>query len=405
MKKSQIALFALVLSATSFSLSCHSNSGRHLTKIFDYVFDAGTYTSLDYKFAENFFAKRNDDWGGNCSAVFKMLNNAQGEQDVIVGRNLDLTLSNKAAYIIRTAVPGCKKTVGLAYSHRDYAPDYKDVLDYGVLPTFDKVAPFGMDDILNEDGLYIEVNMRPFEMWPDGSVKYSCSGTNEGKQRVYAFTISRYIAENCSTVEEAIKYLDNFDIYTSHDPGSSWNYAFMIADAAGNHAVIEFIDNEVYVSKSNYNLNFWLNEAAYETEQYRCGLGREEYINDNYDSINTTDDMKQLMYDLFYFTSYDSTKCKYEIATESVGDEPHWTTDYVLSHKEEIYQACQDDVNWMKEVGMDKVRDANYIWYSIFSSVVNLNKRTFHTTFYEKENLVMDIDLNENHIINTEEKI
>ena len=110
--------------------------------------------------------------------------------------------------------------------------------------------------------------------------------------------------------------------------------------------------------------------------------------------------MQQLMYDLFYFQSLKGTECKYEPSTECVADEPHWTTEYVLNHKDEVYESCQQDLDWMEEAGMDKVRDANYIWYSILSSVVNLNKKTFRTTFYEDKSKIIDIDMNGYHIVN-----
>lgn len=389
MEKSTIALILLSLSTVSFSVGCSSH-GRKIEKIFDYVFDAGTYTKLDYKYVEKFFEEKCDDWdGGKCSAVAKKING-----EMIIGRNMDLTISNKPAYVVRTAVPGHKKTVGLSYSHRDYAPDYKDVLNNGVTGAFDKINPFAMDDILNEDGLYMEINMRSRE---EG--KFSCSGTNPGKTRVYALAIARYILEECSTVDEAIKYLDNYDIYTSHKTDTSWNYAFMIADPSGAQKVIEFIDNKVCVSDSYYNLNFFLNEDARNKEIYQCGLGREKLIKERYEGINNEESMRQLMEDLWYFQSYSTSTCKYEPWTECVDDYPEWTTDYVQNHHEEVTASCQEDLDWMKEVGEQGVRDANYIWQSIFSSVVNLNKKTFHTTFYENKKMVLDIDLESNHIV------
>lgn len=399
MKKSKLVLFTILLTTASVSSSCNSRS-RSLNRIFDYVFDVETYTSLDYQFVNKFFNERQDDWGGKCSAIAKLIDNNEGGQDMIIGRNMDLTLSNKSAYIVRTAVPNKKKTVGLAYSHRDYAPDYNDALKNGLTGDFEKLLPFSMDDILNEDGLYMEINMRELETWPDGTPKYASSGTNPGKERIYVFSIMRYIEENCSTVSEAIEYLDNFDIYTPQNPVTSWNYGFMIADPSGHYAVIELINNEICVSDSYYNLNFYLNPKARAIEDYQCGIGREDYIKDHINGVDSESKMQQLMYDLFYFQSLKGTECKYEPSTECVADKPHWTTEYVLNHKDEVYESCQQDLDWMEEVGMDKVRDANYIWYSILSSVVNLNKKTFRTTFYEDKSKIIDIDMNGYHIVN-----
>lgn len=54
-----------------------------LEKIFDYVYDLGTYTSYDVKAADDYFADEYDDWGGKCTAVEKTLDWESSFTDVI----------------------------------------------------------------------------------------------------------------------------------------------------------------------------------------------------------------------------------------------------------------------------------------------------------------------------------
>ena len=108
-----------------------------MEKVFDYVLDAGTYTELDYDFAEKVLTEKYDGWGGACSAIATVTNDGTP----LVGRNMDLFISNKPAYISRTKVDGCYETVGLSYSHKS-GPDYEDALKNGIPESTYKTIPF-----------------------------------------------------------------------------------------------------------------------------------------------------------------------------------------------------------------------------------------------------------------------
>ena len=140
--------------------------------------------------------------------------------------------------------------------------------------------PFICDDIVNDAGLHVEVNMRHGEFWPNGEDKFSCSGTNpESENRVYMFTVSRYIAENCATVEEAKEYVSSLDVYSQN---GYWNYCFLVSDNEGNSSLLEFSSNQViwldedkidsydwlkkYKTKAIGQTNFYLNEDAWKIE-------------------------------------------------------------------------------------------------------------------------------------------
>lgn len=84
-----------------------------LKKIFNSVYETNEYNKLNYEYAEQFFKERYDGWKfhGGCTAVTKTLSNG----DTITGRNMDLTISNKVAYVVRTRCEGKYSTIGLSY--------------------------------------------------------------------------------------------------------------------------------------------------------------------------------------------------------------------------------------------------------------------------------------------------
>ena len=99
-----IILLILVLSFAGYKYFKNDNNnevqeGKHTTKmIFDNVLDAGTYKKVDYNTANKFNEKLYDNWGG-CTAIAKNIGD-----NTIIGRNMDLTVSDKSAYIFKTNV-------------------------------------------------------------------------------------------------------------------------------------------------------------------------------------------------------------------------------------------------------------------------------------------------------------
>ena len=126
-----VVVFAMLIG--TFSLSgCETK--EHFTKVQEIeegsrIFEVN-YENVDYDAGDKFWKDNNDNWDdGGCTAVTKEISNGHR----IVGRNMDLNISNKDAYVFRTNVEGFHKTINLAYTFRDYSPDYEDVKKSGVL--------------------------------------------------------------------------------------------------------------------------------------------------------------------------------------------------------------------------------------------------------------------------------
>ena len=367
--------------------SCSSNS-RELTEIFDYVYDAGVYTKLDEEYADRYFLKNYDNYSGACSAIAKTLDNGE----TIVGRNMDLNIYNKCAYVVRTNVEGHYKTVGLMYTFRDVSPDYEEVKKKGLPSDFEKILPFMADDVLNEKGLYVEVNMRNGEYWPNGDPKFSCSGTNpESDKRVYMFELPRYIAENCATVDEAIEYVKTLDIYSKN---GYWNYCFIIADATGHYGLLELAMNQViWEDYQPCQTNFYVNEILNYLEEFQCGNGRYDLLMNNIDSVKSEEDMLALMKRVNYYNMYSPETCEFDYRSESVSVLPFATYSVVTNPNledfvEEQMQILSKEVNSLTR---QQQQDLNNYWESTFTEVINCNKKTIFVRFFEDDNRTLTL--------------
>ncbi len=361
-----------------------------VTDVYDYVVDIGTITEIDYDFIRDRYANGNDLVGG-CSAIAKVTDDGT----MLVGRNMDLYFSNNPAYVVRTAVDGCYETIGTAYIFTADWPAYEQVLSEGLSEEKYKELPFITTDIMNSEGLYVEINMRYPEFWVSGDSKYACSGTCEdAEERVYAQCIGRYIAEHCATVEEAVTYVNGLDIFTG-DTKYSWNYCFMLADATGHYGLLEIAGNKVaWLDFQQCQTNFYIDEELAAVEEYKCGLGRYDYLMSHIESVQSEDELYKLMDQVSYFRLY-SEDCPYDASSELVGTYPWWTNDYIAdeANAEEI----EETISYLREkVGSydaQTLRDKGTSWQSVFTTVANCNEKTMNVRFFEDETKILTLTL------------
>lgn len=363
-----------------------------LNKLADYIFETEAYTELDYEFAEKGFESKFDGWAaikGGCSCVVKQT--AAG--DVVVGRNMDLTISNKPAYVVRTNCPGKHQTVGVAYTYFD-GPDYEEVLRDGVSDSFAKLIPFLCCDIMNDAGLYIEINMRNGEKNADGSSKFGCSGTNPGAHRLGAMNLVRYVGDNCASIDEAIEYVNSFDLYTPSDK-LPWNFTFMIAEKSGRFGLLEIADNKVsWLEGQKGQTNFYLTKEFNDKEELKCGLGRYDMLMNGLGSVDNEDDMFELIDKATYFRVYRENPT-YDVRTEYVDIEPGWTTEYVLAdeNKDVVQARVKRNVDRLSKMTRQEIQDECKYWESIFTVVANCSSRELRVRFFEDNERIFKFGL------------
>ncbi len=112
-------------------------------------------------------------------------------------------------------------------------------------------------DGMNEKGLCVSVNMIQ-----DGDT----ISQDTGKPDLTTTTAIRLLLNQAAAVEEALELLSQYDLH------ASMNYMvhFAIADADGNSVVVEYVDNEMVVTKTPVLTNFYLAEG----EKQGIGTGQ-----------------------------------------------------------------------------------------------------------------------------------
>ena len=274
-KKILISFFSVL--AETFLFSCCSFKSefmalKSLKKISDGVFFIeyeGDY-QLDQYLAEG-GGKSNDEmsafitkclkkgsWGGRgagkdtnvkitipdfgCSSI--AAENTNGGS--IYGRNYDwkdcsiMLIHTKPENGYESISTSCLEFLGL---DRNWQPAYKFPADMIALASI--YVPL---DGLNEKGLYIADLMAGDD---EGTAQ------NTGKPALTTTAAIRLILDKAANVDQAIELLKSIDMYSVI--GSAHHFA--IADAEGKSVVVEYVNNELYVSESPVLTNHYTAES------------------------------------------------------------------------------------------------------------------------------------------------
>lgn len=125
-------------------------------------------------------------------------------------------------------------------------------------------APYVMMDGLNEMGFSIGVllirGMEP---------------TNQETDKLDLTTTSamRWLLDKAATVEEAVGMLENMDMHAS----ANASYNFQMADAQGDSAVIEYVDNQLRVIRKEDGEFQMLTNFLISEDVYGFGKGQDRY--------------------------------------------------------------------------------------------------------------------------------
>ena len=115
-------------------------------------------------------------------------------------------------------------------------------------------APYMAMDGINEKGFSIGVL----------EIKSKATKQNTGKKPIITTVAIRAALDKCSTVDEAIELFSSFDMHDS----LFINYHYQLADAEGNSAIIEYVNNNMHVirqQKKDDNLiltNYFLTKGG-----------------------------------------------------------------------------------------------------------------------------------------------
>ncbi|MCQ2734761.1 MAG: hypothetical protein MJ212_02275 [Alphaproteobacteria bacterium] len=285
------------------------------------VIDLGTYNKVDDEKALEYLNNRFDGYKknntpGGCTSYIKKIVNDKNENIVILGRNMDLPNSLYPAYVLKIDEPGKYKSINIGYTGNGLETFEQIVEDGKIIKDMYDILPYMVTDTLNEKGLMIETNMR------NATDKVVMTGTNPGKLRIPNLTVSRYLSDHAANIEEALKLLDNLDVYTPDSLYTKWHGALAMVDATGRFGVLEFVDNKpVWHEGQKGQTNYWLDKGAYEKTDSNVGMGRYQTMVDNDEKIISHESMHEAIKNVWYSQLFavDTDKIAFDSCSEEVG--------------------------------------------------------------------------------------
>ena len=170
------------------------------------------------------------------------------EGDMIFGRNFD-NMDADYALVHTKPSDGYESLSMVNLSYVSYVPGK---LSGEVMAL---AAPYIPMDGINEKGLSIGV----LQLYTEETAQ------DQGKKDITTSLAIRLVLDTCATVEEAIEAFSSYDMHSS----AGGAYHFQLADASGDSATIEYIEQEMRVFRnenaSTCTTNFILSDPAYET--------------------------------------------------------------------------------------------------------------------------------------------
>lgn len=264
----------------------------NFTDLGNYVIDCDRHKAFDFSKALAYTNQRFDiEKTFGCSALATRSKNG----DVLIGRNLDLTVSQFPCYITHVKF-GKYDTLNFTYDELcSERKTYEELLHYGVIDDdYYNALPMVASDSMNSEGLYIEYNMRGYED------QFICLGTNPSASiRVSTVCLPFLVTSNCATVEEALKFMRNeLNLYTLLDEtiASGWNLCCMIGDATGTYGLIEIANDEIkFLPEQHGQGNYYIYPEYNSTSREQSGYGRLQFGLERIDTIQTESQMAAMM--------------------------------------------------------------------------------------------------------------
>ncbi len=180
------------------------------------------------------------------------------EGDYIMGRNFDTEVS--IPFVLKTNSKNSLKTIGMA-DLRNLGWNNTNLVSKMTALS----APYYTFDGMNENGVAVASMSVPFG---------SRSDIDENKITLYDYSVIRLTLENAENVDDAIEQLSQYNVKMEHTYPSH----YMIADGAGNCAVIDYIDGSMKVIRKEDNYQIATNMLTYNNEKHQ-GYSAERYQN------------------------------------------------------------------------------------------------------------------------------
>lgn len=401
----------VLLSVVSLiSLTCCGGQTMHVAKHTEFkksdqlrfLYEV-TYNDYSWKDVSSWLdsdVKNNEGSGFGCSSVHYFN---------YYGRSFDFCYTDMCEFLIRTnnenghyasigmAIGDCAINEERVKAINSGSKDEKDLLN-------EKILPFTMVDGINENGVVCNTNVVPAkDLTPrEGESKYYTTGTNPGKEDLFYQFIPRFILDNAKSADHAVELLLNRNITAANSRKEQRDYIgvskmgyelhCMIADKDKTY-IIEFMDNRVSVIASDVMTNFYLSALT------PSGVGFERYqiLYQNYEKVNSIDDMKSLIKEVQYSQAYRTdfagqTRPIWPTEFAGVKVDPvldpltfynaeEWSQQHWLEIKDKLQQAYEIT---QKEETRAKATGETVPWISTHAEAYDIKNRTLHLCTQEE---------------------
>lgn len=199
-----------------------------------------------------------------CSAF--QTKNANG--DIIYGRNFDYPHKNPALILLKCNPENGYRSIGMVTMA--FLKGHRGSLDNGHSDiSLAITAPYMTMDGINEKGFAVSVLALKSE---DARQK------EPGKHKIMTSVAIRLMLDRAATVDEAVELMQQYNFYSNrkYPKGKPINYHFLLSDASGKSAVLEYIKVNgkwiMNVINADHVTNFYLSEGW-----ENIGHGQERY--------------------------------------------------------------------------------------------------------------------------------
>ena len=285
-----------------------------------------------------------------------------------VGRNFDYFMNQCPTFVIRTTAKEDRyATIGVGR----LAKINSGTVDEGLSQQKLELLPWLLLDGMNEKGLVVSSNVVFKTDW--GEVPHT--GTNPDAPELNAILLIRPLLDNCATVDEAVAYLQNYNI-TPMDSEIT-DLHFMISDPEKTY-VLEIYNNEIVVKEQNIMTNYFINID--EMPEHPDGLERMQILTENYNEGKTMEGMYSLMQRVKYTNSYYTSNGWYSelgLTYEQLQNVSEEAKAYLQMSQEEF----EDELEYVKKNGL---RETTEWWDTVHNSIYDIKGGKLWVTVHER---------------------
>ena len=186
---------------------------------------------------------------------------------------------------------------------------------------------------------------------------------------------ARPLLDNCATVDEAVAYLQNYNITPMNSEIMDLHY--MISDPEKT-CVVEFFNNEIVVKEQNIMTNYFINIDK--IPDHPDGLERMQVLQENYDEGNTMEGMYQLMQRAKYTNSYYASNKWYSeqgLTYSQILELPENAEEALIPTQEEFEQ----EKEYVKKNGL---RETTEWWDTTHNTIYDIENKKIWVTVHER---------------------